>query len=178
MLDWLLASAIFWPVTVTTVSAAALGSLMLARKLLIRRRTNRNVSFVAEMKHRTRYGCGHVGPSSYRLLGFGKDLPPLPATLQMNLRDTCPKCQARTLSRLVAKCSLCGRAIMPEEPIALYRLSETEDGRKLDGTRFLDASVGCLDWECSLGGVHFAGHWTGHGIDEAFGNGQTLHDAV
>lgn len=129
--------------------------------------------------------CGHFGPDGGQVTILGR-------TFDTQLRDEdvkivkgvktsfnpgCPDCFVKYMTAYAIRCCLCGRAIFPEDPMALHGA----------GNKLIDESkatwvgknaIGCLNKDCCPFGELFAGHWTENGFRPAFGNGLTFLGAA
>ncbi len=117
-----------------------------------------------------RYGCGHDGPADFIGIFFGQEMRPTGAALKN--REKCPDCVIAPLRERVIHCALCGLAILPGEPVALYAGPKSAF-RKEPGwvVKHDGQAVGCLRWDCCPSGGFFAGHWDGSRVVSAFAGG-------
>lgn len=116
------------------------------------------------------YGCGHDGPLEYLGIFFGQEMRPTEAALQK--REKCPACVIEPLRQEAIHCALCGLAILPGEPVALYAGPKSAF-RKEPGwvVKHDGQAVGCLRCDCCPSGGFFAGHWDGRQVVSAFPDG-------
>jgi len=86
-------------------------------------------------------------------------------------RELCPDCLTAELRQVTIRCALCGFAIFPGEPVALYG-GPKSSFRGTAGTAEHDGQyVGCLRCDCCPSGGFFAGHWDGQRVVPAFAGG-------
>ncbi len=117
-----------------------------------------------------RYGCGHDGPADYIGVFFGQEMRPSAEALKS--RKKCPACVIEPLREATIHCALCGLAILPGEPVALYAGPKSAF-RKEPGwvVKHDGQAIGCLRWDCCPSGGFFAGHWDGRQVIPAFPDG-------
>lgn len=89
----------------------------------------------------------------------------------------CPRCEFEELSRLSIRCVLCGVAIFPGEPVAVYS-RRSRGMRKKIGTLVGENYLGCMSWDCCPSGGFWGGHWTENGFISAFPDGGSVADEV
>jgi hypothetical protein len=122
---------------------------------------------------RVSFDCGHDGPVSYAITLFGGVMALSEEGLLQ--RKMCAECCLRHMREGCIRCAVCGFAILPGSPVALYSggpIREDIATKTPDG-----AFIGCLRWDCCPSGGFFAGHWDGKQFVSAFG-GMTAAEQV
>lgn len=106
-----------------------------------------------------KYDCGHVGPRHFVLRIWGRQVYPA----DKKRGEKCPDCCVQLLKTEAIRCCLCGFAILPGEPIAVYNVDSVQP-KDFDFTIIDGCSLGCMMWDCCPSGGFFAGHWTGNSV--------------
>lgn len=131
--------------------------------------------------------CGHDGPGEADVSFYGrKGTLGVPDDLSEEREGSlvahmsCPRCRFEELKKLLIRCVLCGEAIMPGDPVALYwkRSGGITRENKRMGTMVDGHYIGCLKSDCCPSGGFFSGHWTSSGFVSAFEDGGTIMDEV
>ena len=129
-------------------------------------------SFTPLSKETKVFECGHTGPMDFTFKIFGVESEPVTDA------EPCPECFEKEFLPLVARCSRCGKAIFPGDPVALYHTGNR--GLHLRISTYADDLhvVGCLDMDCCPISGFFAGYWTEKGFESSFGTGATFAEEV
>lgn len=123
------------------------------------------------------WGCGHEAPARYRHNFYGTRLEPKDEVFEK--RERCGDCAHGWFGTCVIRCVLCGHAIFPGEPVAVYRdMRRFRKAWKTYADREKTAVIGCMRGNCCPSGGFFCGHWTGEGIDSPFRTGSAVGDAL
>jgi len=126
---------------------------------------------------KTRYACGHRYPRRYKIDFYG-DVRAASAEL-LKKRERCGDCMAEHLKKVVARCALCGCAILPGEGVAAYADDpEYKEAWKTRIGRDKDGVIGCLGWDCCPTAGFFSGHWTEEGFRPAYKHGSAMAEAM
>jgi len=123
--------------------------------------------------------CGHYGPSKVRIIFWNLSFSPELKDEMIKMANgcktaeaKCPNCMLELLRKHAIRCCLCGGAILPGEPVALY--SGGRGINKKMATRVGKEFVGCLAWECCPSGGFFSGHWSQDGFKPTFASGNSV----
>lgn len=114
-----------------------------------------------------KFDCGHTGPFTFSLSIYGTEFGPFVGS------EECADCVLEEAKEIAIRCALCGDAIVPGDPVALYY--QGSPGLRLDiATKVDESAVGCLQMDCCPSGGFFAGHWTEQGFVPAFESGRNM----
>jgi len=67
----------------------------------------------------TTFACGHTGPMFYAMTFYGVTIVAPPEHAED--KDECADCVKARMLKGKTRCALCGRLIVPDRPVALYR---------------------------------------------------------
>jgi len=127
------------------------------------------IIFVANSTELIDYDCGHEGPVDFDYDIFGERVDTDTDKLREE-HDRCPECIVVEMREIIIRCVLCGHAILPGSPVAVY--AGGKGMRKKIAVRAPDGGyIGCMRWDCCPSGGFFAGHWTGKDFRPAFEHG-------
>lgn len=102
------------------------------------------------------YNCGHTGPRNFVLRIWGREVKVNP-----NVSDErCPDCSLEELRSQTFRCCLCGLAVIPGEPVAVYDTGSVQP-KDFEFMVVEGYALGCMNWNCCPSGGFFAGNWTG-----------------
>lgn len=132
---------------------------------------------VEETGRKVRFACGHRASKKFKIDFFGEVRAASDELLKK--RERCGPCEAQRLAKIVARCALCGRAILPGEGVAAY--ADDPEYKETWKTRIgsdTQGVLGCLSMDCCPSGGFFAGHWTEEGFRPAHAHGTAMAEAM
>jgi len=123
------------------------------------------------------YKCGHRHTERFTLNLFGETIEFKDAAFAQ--RDFCADCGLARLRTGLIRCGICGFAIWPRDPVAVY--SDNRDFKKEWKTTFGEGRekrvIGCMRWDCCPSAGFFSGHWMGDHYAQAFKAGSAAAEA-
>jgi len=132
---------------------------------------------VEERGWKARFACGHRAPRKFKIDFFGDARAPSDRLLKKRLR--CGPCEAQRLKKIVARCALCGSAILPGDGVAVYADDpEYKEAWKTRVGSDKKGVLGCLFTDCCPTGGFFGGHWTEDGYKPAYKHGSAMAEAM
>jgi len=112
------------------------------------------------------YACGHPGYETYYFYVYGERCVPTEAYADAN--DTCPFCLLTTVLERHIRCAVCGRAILPGDPVTFYH---DDPAFRPEWVTAVGASseavIGCLREGCCASISYVDGLWDGHAVVNA-----------
>lgn len=130
-----------------------------------------------KMGQEVEYKCGHRHAERYVLSLFGEIIEFKDVSFAK--RELCADCNLARLRLGLIRCVICGFAIWPGDPVAVYADSRKfkKEWKTTVSKDKKDRVIGCMRWECCPSGGFFSGHWMGNHFAPAFTTGSAAAEA-